>query len=641
MSKKQFKAESKKLLDMMINSIYTNPEIFLRELISNASDAIDKLYYRSLTDKSVKVKKDDLEIWIIPNKEERTITITDNGCGMTKEELEENLGTIAKSGSELFKENNEKKKDICIIGQFGVGFYSSFMVSSKVTVDSLSVDSDKSYLWTSTGVDGYTIEESNKKSRGTTITLYLKDKSDTLDIDEYLDEYRLTSIIKKYSDYIRYPIKMNHKDDKDVIEEKTINSMIPIWKKKKNDVKDEEYNDFYTDKFYDYEKPLKVIRTEVEGLTSYQALLFIPSHAPYDYYTKEYEKGLQLYSKGVMIMEKCSDLLPDYFSFVKGLVDSEDIALNISRETMQQNHQVKLIAKNIENKIKNELTDMLKNDRENYETFYKAFGMQLKHGIYSSYGTNRNILEDLLLFYSSKEDKYVTLSEYVERMNEDNKDIYYASGESIDKIKMLPRVEMLLDKGYEVLYLTEYLDEFVIKILNQYQDKKFINVTDKELEIDSNEEKEELEKLNKDNDSLLTVMKEALAEQVKEVRFTNQLKEHPVCLTTTGDLSLEMEKIINNMAQGSEKVKAETILEINANHEISDKIKKLYSEENKEELEKYTKILYNQARLISGLNIENPSELTNLICEMISKWWKYGLIIHVFSFLSSFNEIQT
>ena len=619
MSKKQFKAESKKLLDMMINSIYTNPEIFLRELISNASDAIDKLYYRSLTDKTVKVKKDDLEIWIIPNKEERTITITDNGCGMTKEELEENLGTIAKSGSELFKENNEKKKDISIIGQFGVGFYSSFMVSSKVTVDSLSVDSENSYLWSSTGVDGYTIEESNKKTRGTTITLYLKDKSDTLDTDEYLDEYRLTSIIKKYSDYIRYPIKMNHKDDKDVIEEKTINSMIPIWKKKKNDVKDEEYNDFYTDKFYDYEKPLKVIRTEVEGLTSYQALLFIPSHAPYDYYTKEYEKGLQLYSKGVMIMEKCSDLLPDYFSFVKGLVDSEDIALNISRETMQQNHQVKLIAKNIENKIKNELTDMLKNDRENYETFYKAFGMQLKHGIYSSYGTNRNILEDLLLFYSSKEDKYVTLSEYVERMNEDNKDIYYASGESIDKIKMLPRVEMLLDKGYEVLYLTEYLDEFVIKILNEYREKKFINVTDKELDLDSTEEKEELEKLNKDNDSLLTVMKEALADQVKEVRFTNQLKEHPVCLTTTGDLSLEMEKIINNMAQDSEKVKAETILEINANHEISNKIKKLYDEENKEELEKYTKILYNQARLISGLNIENPSELTNLICEMISK----------------------
>ena len=619
MSKKQFKAESKKLLDMMINSIYTNPEIFLRELISNASDAIDKLYYRSLTDKSVKVKKDNLEIWIKPNKEERTITITDNGCGMTKEELEENLGTIAKSGSELFKENNEKTKDISIIGQFGVGFYSSFMVASKVTVDSKSVDSDESYIWSSNGADGYTIDKSNKEEVGTTITLYLKDSSDTLDTNEFLDEYRLTSIIKKYSDYIRYPIKMNVKGEEDKIEEKTINSMIPIWKKKKDQVSDTEYNDFYTDKFYDYEKPLKVIRTEVEGLTSYQALLFIPSHAPYNYYTKEYEKGLQLYSKGVMIMEKCADLLPDYFSFVKGLVDSEDIALNISRETMQQNHQVRLIAKNIENKIKSELTDMLKNDRDNYETFYKAFGMQLKHGIYSSYGMNKENLQDLLLFYSSKEDKYVTLSEYVSRMKEDNKDIYYASGESIDKIKMLPQVEILLDKGYEVLYLTEYLDEFVIKTINEYQGKTFVNATDKELDLDSKEEKEELEKINKENTDLLSLMKDSLKESVKEVRFTNKLKDHPVCLTTSGELSLEMEKIINNMTQGEEKVKAETILEINANHEICNKIKELYSSDNKEELEKYTKILYNQARLISGLNVENPSELTNLICEMISK----------------------
>lgn len=619
MSKKQFKAESKKLLDMMINSIYTNPEIFLRELVSNASDAIDKLYYRSLTDKSVTVKKDKLEIWIKPNKEERTITITDNGCGMTKEELEENLGTIAKSGSELFKENNEKAKDISIIGQFGVGFYSSFMVASKVTVESKSIDSDKSYIWTSTGVDGYTIEESNKETTGTDITLYLKESTDSLNTDDFLDEYRLSSIIKKYSDYIRYPIKMYQKGEKDELEEHTINSMIPIWKKKKNQVKDSEYEDFYTDKFYDYEKPLKVIRTEVEGLTSYQALLFIPSHAPYDYYTKEYEKGLQLYSKGVMIMEKCSDLLPDYFSFVKGLVDSEDIALNISRETMQQNHQVRLIAKNIENKIKNELTDMLKNERDKYETFYKAFGMQLKHGIYSSYGMNKENLQDLLLFYSSKEDKYTTLSEYISRMKEDTKDIYYASGESIDKIKMLPQVEMLLDKGYEVLYLTEYLDEFVIKTINEYQEKKFVNVTDKELDVDSKEEKEELEKINKDNTDLLSLMKETLAENVKEVRFTNKLKDHPVCLTTAGDISLEMEKIINNMAQGSEKVKAQTILEINSNHEISNKIKELYKNDNKEELAKYTKILYNQARLISGLTIDNPSELTNLICDMISK----------------------
>ena len=619
MSKKQFKAESKKLLDMMINSIYTNPEIFLRELISNASDAIDKLYYRSLTDKSVKVKKDNLEIWIIPNKEEKTITIKDNGCGMTKDELEENLGTIAKSGSELFKENNEKTKDISIIGQFGVGFYSSFMVANKVTVDSKSVDSDESYIWSSTGVEGYTIEPSEKTETGTTITLYLKDSSDNLDTNEFLEEYKLTEIIKKYSDYIRYPIKMNVQADKDTIEEKTINSMIPIWKKKQNQVKESEYEDFYTDKFYDYEKPLKVIRTEVEGLTSYQALLFIPSHAPYNYYTKEYEKGLQLYSKGVMIMEKCSELLPDYFSFVKGLVDSEDIALNISRETMQQNNQVRLIAKNIENKIKKELIDLLENDRVNYEKFYNAFGMQLKHGIYSSYGMNKENLQDLLLFYSSKEDKYVTLSEYVSRMDKDNKDIYYASGESIDKIKMLPQVEMLLDKGYEVLYLTEYLDEFVIKTINTYQENNFVNATDKELDIDGEEEKEELEKINTENKDMLTIMKETLSENVKEVKFTNKLKDHPVCLTTSGEISLEMEKIINNMAPGNEKVKADIILEINNNHEISEKIKELYKNNNKEELEKYTKILYNQARLISGLSIENPSELTNLICEMISK----------------------
>ena len=619
MSKKQFKAESKKLLDMMINSIYTNPEIFLRELISNASDAIDKLYYRSLTDKTVKVNKDKLEIWIKPNKENKTITITDNGCGMTKEELEENLGTIAKSGSELFKENNDKLKDISIIGQFGVGFYSSFMVSSKVTVDSKSVDSDKSYLWTSSGVDGYTIEESDKDEIGTTITLYLKDSTDNLDTNEFLEEYKLTSIIKKYSDYIRYPIKMHVAGEKDTLEEKTINSMIPIWKKKKNQVKDSEYEDFYSDKFYDYEKPLKVIHTEVEGLTSYKALLFIPSHAPYNYYTKEYEKGLQLYSKGVMIMEKCSDLLPDYFSFVKGLVDSEDIALNISRETMQQNNQVRLIAKNIENKIKKELTDMLKEDRDNYETFYKAFGMQLKHGIYSSYGMNKENLQDLLLFYSSKEDKYVTLSEYTSRMNEDSKDIYYASGESIDKIKMLPQVGMLLDKGYEVLYLTEYLDEFVLKTIHEYNGKTFVNATDKELDLDTKEEKEALEKINKENENLLTMMKNSLQDTVKEVRFTNKLKDHPICLTTSGELSLEMEKIINNMAPDNEKVKAETILEINSNHKISDKIKELHQNNNKEELENYTKILYNQARLISGLNVENPTELTNLICDMISK----------------------
>ena len=619
MAKKQFKAESKKLLDMMINSIYTNKEIFLRELVSNASDAIDKLYYRSLTDKKIKVKKDNLEIWIKPDKEKRTITITDNGIGMTKEELEENLGTIAKSGSELFKENNEVSKDISIIGQFGVGFYSSFMVSKKVEVISKSIDSDESYVWTSTGVDGYSIEKSDKKDNGTEIILYLKDNTEENEYDELLHEHKLTSIIKKYSNYIKYPIKMELSKEEGKTEVETINSMIPIWKKKQSEVKDEEYNDFYTDKFYDYEKPLKVIRSEVEGLTSYQTLLFIPSHAPFNYYTKEYEKGLELYSKGVMIMDKCPDLLPDYYSFVKGLVDSEDIALNISRETMQQDHQVNLIAKNIENKIHKELLEMLKEDRANYEKFYEAFGMQLKHGIYSSYGMNKDKLEDLLLFYSSKDDKYTTLSEYVERMKEDQKEIYYASGESIENIKMLPQVDMILDKGYEVLYLTEYLDEFVIKILNTFKEKTFMNVTDKSLDINTEEEKKEIEKLNTDYKDMLKIMTDTLKDKVKEIKFTNNLKNHPVCLTSSGELSLEMEKIINSMPSSEEKVKAETILEINDNHEISKKLKKLYEDKNTEELEKYTKVFFNGARLLSGLPVDNPSELTDLICDMLSK----------------------
>lgn len=619
MAKKQFKAESKKLLDMMINSIYTNKEIFLRELISNASDAIDKLYFLSLTDKKIKVKKDKLEIWIIPDKEKRTIKIIDNGIGMTKEELEDNLGTIAKSGSELFKENNDKSKDISIIGQFGVGFYSSFMVSSKVEVLSKSINSDEAYLWTSTGVDGYTIDVAEKKTNGTEITLYLKDNTEEVDYDSLLEEYRLEGIIKKYSNYIKYPIKMNIKGEKDKLEETTINSMIPIWKKKQSEVTDEEYNNFYTDKFYDYEKPLKVIRSEVEGLTSYQTLLFIPSHAPYNYYTKEYEKGLELYSKGVMIMDKCSDLLPDYYSFVKGLVDSEDIALNISRETMQQDHQVSLIAKNIETKIHKELLAMLKDNREDYEKFYGAFGMQLKHGIYSSYGMNKDKLEDLLMFYSSKDEKYTTLAEYVERMKPDQKEIYYASGESINNIKMLPQVDMILDKGYEVLYLTEYLDEFVIKILNTYQEKQFKNVTDKSLDTSTEEEKNQIDKINDEFKDMLSLMKEALNNNVKEIKFTNKLKNHPVCLTSDGELSLEMEKIINSMPTENDKVKADTILEINDNHEISKKLKELYKDNNKEELAKYTKVLYNQARLLSGLDVDNPSELTDLICEMIAK----------------------
>lgn len=620
MAKKQFKAESKKLLDMMINSIYTNPEIFLRELISNASDAIDKLYYRSLTDKDVKVKKDKLEIRVIPNKEERTISIIDNGIGMDKEELEDNLGTIAKSGSELFKENNEMKKDISIIGQFGVGFYSAFMVAKKVVVNSKKVLDEKSYTWESDGASGYTINEGEKTSTGTEVILYLKDDDENNNYSEYLEEYKLMGIIKKYSDYIRYPIKMMMIGDDKKEVEKTINSMIPIWKKKQSEVKEEEYNDFYTDKFYDYEKPLKVIKTEVEGLTSYSALLFIPSHAPFNYYTKEYEKGLQLYSRGVMIMDKCSEIIPDYFSFVKGVVDSEDIALNISRETMQSNHQIRLIAKNIENKIKKELEAMLKDEREKYEEFYKAFGMQFKHGIYSSYGADKDKLEDLLLFYSSHKDKLSTIDEYISRMKEDQKDIYYASGDTISNIKMMPQVESILDKGYEVLYLTEYLDEFVIKILGTYKDKKFINVCDNELDTSSEEEKEEIKKVNEENKDMLQAVKEQLKDRVEEVRFTNKLKKHPVCLTSMGELSTSMEKIINAMPNDdSENVHAKTILEINEEHPISDKLKELYKEGKLEEVNKYSNILYNQARLISGLPVENPNELTEMICEILSK----------------------
>lgn len=618
MAKKQFKSESKKILDMMINSIYTNNEIFLRELISNASDALDKLYYQSLTDKKINVSKDDLSIFVDIDKKKRIITITDNGCGMTKDELEENLGTIAKSGSELFKENNDADKDKSIIGQFGVGFYSSFMVASLVEVNSKSISSDVAYKWKSEGADGYTITETNKDSIGTEIKLYLKSNTDECNYDELLDEYKIMNIIKKYSDYIRYPIKMEVQEgDKKIV--KTINSMIPIWKKSKKDVTEEEYNDFYTDKFYDYEKPLRVISTSVEGLTSYNALLFIPSHAPYNYYTKEYEKGLQLYSRGVMIMDKCSDLLPDYFSFVKGLVDSYDIALNISRETMQKNHQVALIAKNIENKINKELTDMLKNERDKYQEFYKAFGMQLKHGIYSSYGMNKDKLQDLLLFYSSNEDKYVTLSEYVERMKKDQKDIYYASSESINSIKMLPQVEMIKEKGYEVLYLTEYLDEFVIKTIGSYKEHNFINVTDKSLDLDTEEEKEQIKKINEDYKDMFDIMKKGIPDNVKEIKFTNKLKTSPVCLSSMGDLSIEMEKIINTMPNQDEKVSAELVLEINDNHEISKKIKELYNNKENDELEKYGNILYNQARLISGLSIENPKDLTDLICDMISK----------------------
>ena len=620
MKKKEFKAESKKLLNMMINSIYTNKEIFLRELISNSSDAIDKLVYLAATNGEIKINKDELSIKIELDKENRTLKISDNGIGMTDEELESNLGTIAKSGSELFKEQNSDKKNLEIIGQFGVGFYSSFMVSQKVSVLSKSINSNDAYLWESNGSDGFTIKKTDKDTNGTDIILYLKDNTEDNNYDEFLENYTIERIVKKYSDYIKYPIKMDveteNKDKKKIVETKILNSMIPIWKKKQKDVKDTEYNDFYTDKFYDYEPPLKVIKSEVEGLTSYQALLFIPTHAPYNYYTKEYEKGLMLYSKGVMIMDKCADLLPDYFSFVKGIVDSEDISLNISRETMQEDKQVKLIAKSLETKIKKELEKMLNEDRSNYEKFYEAFGEQLKYGIYSSYGMNKELLQDLLLFYSSKEDKLITLREYVSRMNSDT--IYYASGESIAKIKMLPNVEEAIANDKEVLLLTNYLDEFVIKTLGTYQDKKFMNVSDSNFDLSSDEEKEKIKKINEDNKEMFTKMLSSLDNQVKDIRFTSRLKNHPVCLNSEGEVSLEMEKVLNAMPNG-EQVKANKVLEINENHPISQKLKDIYQSNNQEELAKYTKILYNQARIIEGLSVENPIEITNLICEIMSK----------------------
>lgn len=627
MSNKQFKAESKRLLDLMINSIYTNKEIFLRELISNASDAIDKLYYRSLTDKKLKVNRNNLKIRIDLDKENRTLTITDNGCGMTEEELDKNLGTIAKSGSLQFKEENEKKKDIDIIGQFGVGFYSAFMVSSMVKVESKTPDEEKAYCWSSKGADGYQIEECEKEEIGTKITLYIKEDSEEEKYSQFLEDYTIQEIIKRYSDYIHYPIQMevehSHKKEgteneyEQVKEIETINSMTPIWKKDKKKIKNEEYESFYIEKFHDYEKPLKVIHTAVEGQYKYNSLLYIPSHLPYDYYTKEYEKGLQLYANGVLIMEKCQDLLPDYFGFVKGLVDSEDLSLNISREMLQHDRQLRVIAKNIENKIKSELENLLKNDREKYERFFMNFGLQLKYGTYNDYGMNKEKLQDLLLFYSSTEKKLVTLNEYVERMKEDQKVIYYASGETVDKIDLLPQVELLKDKGYEVLYLTDNVDEFVFQVLMNYKEKTFQNACSDNLDLDSEEEKEELKRANEENKEMFATMKEAIKDEVQNIRFTHRLKKHPVCLTSEGAISVEMEKTLNAMPN-NQGVKAQTVLEINENHEIANKLKKLY-EEDKEELEKYTKILYAQARLIEGLTIENPTEISNLVCEILAK----------------------
>ena len=623
--KKQFKAESKKLLDMMIHSIYTNQEIFLRELISNASDALDKLYYKSLTDTKIKIKKEDLEIRLIPDKENRTLTIKDNGIGMTCEELENNLGTIAKSGSELFKENMKDEKNLSIIGQFGVGFYSSFMVSDKVVVNSKSLDGEAN-TWESEGASGYTIDKSDKKDEGTEIILYLKEDTEENNYSDFLETYTLERLVKKYSDYIPYPVKMTVEETKKTDDEKeetvevdkTLNSMTPIWKKPKSEVKDEDYQDFYTDKFYDYEKPLKVIRSEVEGRTSYQTLLFIPSHAPYNYYSKDYEKGLQLYSKGVLIMDKCSDLLPDYFSFVKGLVDSEDIALNISRETLQENYQIQAIVKSLESKIKKELETMLSKDRETYEKFYQDFGMQLKYGIYSTYGMKKDLLQDLLLFNSSNDKKYTTLKEYVSRMKSDQKNIYYACSESLEKCEMLPQVDAVREKGYEVLYLTEYLDEFTIKTLSMYADKTFMNVADEKLDLSTEEEKKELEEANKSYKDMLDKMKFTLTDSVVDVTFTNHLKNHPVCLKTKGEVSTEMEKVLQTMPN-NQNVKAETVMEINMNHPITKKMEDLYNNKDFDTLDKYSKVLYQEARLIEGLSVENPTELSNLICDLLAK----------------------
>lgn len=630
MKKKAFKAESKKLMDLMINSIYTNKEIFLREIISNASDAIDKLHYMSLTDKDIKVDTSKFNIHITPDKENKTLTISDNGIGMTAEELENNLGTIAKSGSSDFKENNEHKENIDIIGKFGVGFYSAFMVASKVEVISKKYGSADANKWTSSGIDGYEIEPCTKDAYGTDIILHLKDDTDEEKYSKYLEEYEISTLIKKYSDYITYPITMYEthkhlkpkKDEKDPDEYEehteltTLNSLIPIWKKDKSKITAEEYNTFYSDKFFDYEEPIAHIHTKAEGTIEYTSLVYIPSHAPFDYYTKEYEKGLQLYSNGVLITDKCADLLPDYFSFVKGVVDSPDLSLNISRETLQQNRILKTIANSIESKIKKELETMRDEDRAKYEKFYTAFGMQIKYAVYNNYGMDKDKVKDLVMFISSNDKKYTTLKEYVSRMKEDQKDIYYACGETVDKIDLLPQVEAAKEKGYEILYCTEYVDEFALMTLRSYEEKEFKNVCSENANLETEEEKKELEAKNNESKEMFTFMQEAIPD-VKAIKFTNRLKNHPVCLSSEGDISVEMEKTMKNMPFDN-GVTANKVLEINENHEIAKKIKDLYAND-KEELKNYTKILYAEARLIEGLSIENPTEISNLICEYLAK----------------------
>ena len=627
MAKKQFKAESKRLLEMMINSIYTHKEIFLRELISNASDAMDKLYFRSMQE-NLGITRENLGIDLAFDKDKRTITVTDNGIGMNKDELENNLGVIAQSGSFKFKQDNAEadKDEVDVIGQFGVGFYSAFMVAKKVEVLTKKYGEDTAYLWTSEGVDGYTITEAEKDTNGSVITLYLKDKTEEEDYDEYLAEYKLRSLVKRYSDYIRYPIRMavtkrTPKEGKEgeydeTTEIETLNSMVPIWKKSKQELTDEQYNEYYKEKFLDYMDPLVHIHSKTEGTATYNALLFIPKKAPFDFYTKEYEKGLQLYSSGVMIMEKCGDLLPDYFSFVKGLVDSEDLSLNISREMLQHDRQLKLIEKSIERTIKNELKKLLNNDREKYEEFWKNFGLQIKYGLYSSYGMQKEFLQDLLLFTSSAEKKYTTLEEYVTRMKEGQDAIYFASGESVAKLDTLPQTEMLKDKGYEILYLTDNVDEFIVKMLVDYDGKEFKSIQSSDADFESEDEKKEKKEKTEQNKDLLGEIKKALEGRVADVRISAKLRSHPVCLTSDGEVSLEMEKVLGAMPGNEMKPKADRVLEINADHPIFSKLQFLY-DNDKEKLADYADILYDQALLIEGLEIEDPVAYCNKVCSLM------------------------
>ncbi|HEY2494145.1 MAG TPA: molecular chaperone HtpG [Paenibacillus sp.] len=625
MAKKKFKAESKRLLEMMINSIYTQKEIFLRELVSNASDAIDKIYYKALSDDQLVFNQEDYYIKVTADKVSRTLTISDTGIGMTKEDLENNLGIIAKSGSLSFKKENESQDGHNIIGQFGVGFYAAFMVADVVTVNSKALGSDEAFKWESEGADGYTIEPCEKESVGTEIILQIKESTEDDQYDEYLDEYRLKSIIKKYSDFIRFPIKMDVKGQRpkedsenefeEFQEEQTVNSMVPIWRKNKNELTEEDYNNFYAEKRYGFDKPIKHIHISADGAVVYNAILYIPENTPFDYYTKEYEKGLELYSNGVLIMDKCSDLLPDYFSFVKGMVDSEDLSLNISRELLQHDRQLKLIAKNIKNKIKSQLQSLLKDEREQYEQFYKSFGRQLKFGVYNDYGMEKEVLQDLLMFYSSKEKKLVSLDEYVLRMPEDQKYIYYASGESMDRIDKLPQTEMVSDKGYEILYFTDDIDEFAIKMIQNYKEKEFKSVSSGDLGIESeaNEEKSEAEE--NDNKELFEYMTSLLTNKVKNVKASKRLRTHPVCLSTDGEVTIEMEKILKAMPNGQD-VQADKVLEININHEVFKSLKDAYTED-KEKLGLYTNLLYSQALLIEGLPIQDPVEFTNDICKIM------------------------